>query len=386
MRRQSKEDTRLLSTPEVVTGHYGSLTPEQKQALEQLRVALPSLPPRYTELMLLRFLRARQFDVSKTVEMITNDIAWRKEVGADEALKTFPNNKYYQSLLNYWPGRNHKHDKRGVHIYYERVGVVDPKSLITSIPEDDIIKFHIYLMETGESVLLKETQTVPLEQLDMGVVIIEDLTDLGRKHLYAGGLNVIKRIAQIDQDHYPETLKKMIFVNAPSVFTLVWNFVSPWLDPITQAKMVICGSTDFRPLLQNEGITDEDLPEYLGGKCKCEGGCVPGGGIYLSKDAENAKSVQVAARDKHTEKIVVEEPSILQYFVKTDGYDIGFVIHDTVQKKSLVNTMCTDRATVEEITVSKGEYIVSFDNTHSMLRKKLVQYHLKLRPAEPDNE
>jgi len=58
--------------------------------------------------------------------------------------------------------------------------------------------------------------------------------------------------------------------------------VSPWLDPATLAKVSILGADYKDALLQD--IPEENLPVEFGGKCECEGGCVPGGGTY--KDAK----------------------------------------------------------------------------------------------------
>ena len=43
-----------------MSGYYGSLSDEQFAALQELRAKLGSLPPRYNDLFLLRFLRARK--------------------------------------------------------------------------------------------------------------------------------------------------------------------------------------------------------------------------------------------------------------------------------------------------------------------------------------
>ena len=41
-------------------------------------------PEQYDDAYLLRFLRARKFDLKKTLKMFDDFIAWRKKMGVDE--------------------------------------------------------------------------------------------------------------------------------------------------------------------------------------------------------------------------------------------------------------------------------------------------------------
>ena len=49
------------------------------------------------------------------------------------------------------------------------------------------------------------------------------------------------------------------------------SLVKPWLDPVTVNKIQILGSDYKKTLL--EQIPPENLPQFLGGTCNCEGGC-----------------------------------------------------------------------------------------------------------------
>jgi hypothetical protein len=54
---------------------------------------------------------------------------------------------------------------------------------------------------------------------------------------------MVQMLSGIDQDHYPEMLRKVIAINVPSLFSAVWKIVAPWLDPITQGKVTPMGVT-----------------------------------------------------------------------------------------------------------------------------------------------
>ena len=72
----------------------------------------------------------------------------------------------------------------------------------------------------------------------------------------------------------------MFIVNAPFLFSGVWAIIKPWLDKKTRDKISIHGSGFQKELLKL--IDKENLPDYLGGECKCsECGCLQNNpGIY----------------------------------------------------------------------------------------------------------
>jgi hypothetical protein len=71
-------------------------------------------------------------------------------------------------------------------------------------------------------------------------VIVFDLKDLTYS-LETRALSVFRKIITIDQDYYPERLKYFFVINAPWYFSVIWNVVYPWIDPVTRDKMKIIG-------------------------------------------------------------------------------------------------------------------------------------------------
>lgn len=64
---------------------------------------------------------------------------------------------------------------------------------------------------------------------------------LSLRNLDAVGL---KNIFHMLQQHYVEHLDKLYMVNASSIFWGLWKVVSPFIDPVTRAKIVFLESTD----------------------------------------------------------------------------------------------------------------------------------------------
>jgi len=95
-------------------GRLGNLTVTQQHALDKLRKELQDegifVPERMDDAALLRFLRARKFDVEKAKTMIVACEKWRKDFGVDELMQNF-DFKEKEEVDKYYPQYYHKMDK-----------------------------------------------------------------------------------------------------------------------------------------------------------------------------------------------------------------------------------------------------------------------------------
>jgi hypothetical protein len=328
--------------------------------------------------------------------MIRNDVKWRREVGVSKILESFPKNKYFQACIDYWPGAWHGPDKEGVPVWYERVGIVDPKGFTKAVPLEDLIEFHIFLMERGERMIeewAKEHGFCP-----EGNVVVQDCSGLGWKHLYSPGLNAVRRTVEIDEAHYPERLKILIAVNAPSIFTVFWKILKNWLDPRTIAKIQIVG-TDFMPTLEQH-VDKKYAPKYLGGPCtQCQGECVKGGGTFGNATSENKDLVEVVVTDKHRKRIRADKKGVsIGWEFRSTGYDIGFVVtrEDLGAESMPVEVHPYSRCDPDRLIQGRivaetpGYYTLEWDNSYSMMRTKSLSYQVyvdePLETAENTNK
>jgi hypothetical protein len=78
-------------------------------------------------------------------------------------------------------------------------------------------------------------------------------------------LKVTMDIAYIMQNHYPERLTRIYFINPPWNFSTFWAMVSPFLDQVTKEKIQFISDTDLVKVL-SATIYDLDVVEAgLGG-------------------------------------------------------------------------------------------------------------------------
>lgn len=259
-------------TRDPLSGHVGHLTDDQAKALKQFREELTEAKyydkNRHDDATLLRFLRARKFDLARAKEMIINCENWRKSFGVDDIVKSF-DFKEKEEVDKYYPQFYHKMDKDGRPIYIEQLGKLDIKALYAVTTQERQLQRLVWEYEKFLTDRLPACSVAVGQPVETSCTIL-DLQNVGLANFYKVK-DYVMQASKIGQDYYPECMGKFYIINAPYLFSTVWAFVKPWLDEVTVAKIAILGSNYKGTLL--EQIPAENLPASLGGACNCEGGC-----------------------------------------------------------------------------------------------------------------
>ncbi len=219
-----------------------------------------------------RFLTARQYDITKSLDMINKWAVWyetplneykmdKKDLCPKDLLLIHSDEKEHLSTEAFlWS--NTGEDREGRPIYFEKTGYCASRysEIKKNFSEDEMFVRHIRQQETMVDRLKKASEKY-------GRPITKQVAILDLKGLPFApdsmGFRVIHRSIVIDEACYPERLEKLFVINAPIYFTAIWAIVKPWIDAVTVKKIQIIGS-NFQDILKAQ-IAEDQLPVEYGG-------------------------------------------------------------------------------------------------------------------------
>ncbi|XP_052073554.1 SEC14-like protein 2 [Mytilus californianus] len=386
-----------------MSGHVGDLNEKQTIALQKFKEAVSDLLcPEQDDFYLLRWLRARNFDLKKSEIMFRNHIEWRKKVSADKILQDYTEPEV---LKKFFTGGLHGFSKDGCPIWIDPFGNIDLKGLLRSAKKSDAVLSKVYILEKLYNVTFKEQTQKVGTRVDQ-VVVIYDLENCSRRHLWKPGLDCFCEIVSMVEDNYPETLRIAFVINAPRIFPVIFHLVKPFLAEETAKKIHIFGSNYKEELYKY--IDKDQLPSHWGGTCvdpdgdpKCRSKICPGGVVpkeYYRKydlEAENLTSVDVGRGSSLQLDYTVRVPNcIIRWQFSTEGFDIGFGIYrrtkDSRQKAGEMEEIFPSQRVNSHLILEDGSivcskagtYIIRFDNTYSWTRSKTIRYLIEVLEPE----
>ncbi|XP_044301650.1 SEC14-like protein 5 isoform X3 [Varanus komodoensis] len=245
--------------------YLGQLTPMQESCLIRLRQWLQEthkgkIPK---DEHILRFLRARDFNIDKAREMLCQSLMWRKQYQVDYILQTW---RPPSLLEEYYTGGWHYQDKDGRPLYILRLGQMDTKGLVKALGEESLLRHVLSINEEGQKRC--EENTNLFGRPIMSWTCLVDLEGLNMRHLWRPGVKALLRTIEVVEDNYPETLGRLLIVRAPRVFPVLWTLVSPFINENTRQKFLIYSGNNYQGPGGLVDYLDKDvIPDFLGGEC-----------------------------------------------------------------------------------------------------------------------
>ncbi|KAJ6118059.1 hypothetical protein N7471_013936 [Penicillium samsonianum] len=222
---------------------------------------LDTLKHDHPDAVLLRFLRARKWDVPKSFAMMMEAILWRvKEMHVDHdvmakgelyALRQTQNKSSTSEqkagndfLSQMRMGKSYVHgvDRAGRPIVVVRVRLHKPGAQ----SEESLERYIVHVIESVRLTLAPPVETA---------AVLFDMTGFGLSNME---YPPVKFILRCFEANYPECLGIMLIHNAPWVFSGIWKLIRGWMDPEIAAKVEFTNSVaDLEKFIPRDQIVEE---------------------------------------------------------------------------------------------------------------------------------
>ncbi|GCB63434.1 hypothetical protein scyTo_0014620 [Scyliorhinus torazame] len=320
-----------------MSGRVGDLSPKQAETLskfrENIQDILPSLPAQ-DDHFLLRWLRARGFNLQKAEFMIRKHVEFRRQMKVDTLRNDW---EPPEVITRYFAGGMCGYDKQGSPIWYDVIGPLDPKGLMHSASKQDFLKTKIRDCELLREECIEQSKKHN-KQIE-AITMIYDCENLGMKHLWKPAVELYGEVLTMFEDNYPEGLKTLFVIKAPKIFPVAYNLIKHFLSEDTRKKIQVLGGNWKEVLLQY--IDAEQLPVYYGGtladpdgnpKCTSKinfGGDVPKSYYILESIKQQYENTVTVNRGStfQSEYEMLFPGCVLRWQFLTESADIGFGVY-----------------------------------------------------------
>jgi len=246
-----------------------SLPLEKRQAVADFREQLKRNGMHHsavneTDFRLLQFLRAKKMDLDAALSMYKENAVWREENAVDGILEE--DLPYEEELAKAWPVAYHGRDAYGRPICIQKLALLDVASLLErGISEDALMRYHIKTMEF-QSQLVQAATYCECTHIETTFVIIDGKDFSFSKSFNRKSRRFFGKLIDIDSNHYPETLGKLVLVNAPPSVMTVWSFMKPFIDAKTKQRIFIHKDGEKAKEILKSCMSEEYIPVAYGGR------------------------------------------------------------------------------------------------------------------------
>ncbi|EOY17340.1 SEC14 cytosolic factor family protein / phosphoglyceride transfer family protein isoform 2 [Theobroma cacao] len=333
---------------------------------------IPLLADERSDVILLKFLRARDFKVKDAFTMIKNTARWRKEFGIEGLLDEELGHELEKVVFM------HGFDKEGHPVCYNVYGEFQNKELYQNAfaDEEKRSKFLRWRIQFLEKSIRK------LDFSPSGICTIVQVNDLknspgpGKKELRQATNQALNLL----QDNYPEFVAKQVFINVPWWYRAFNMMISPFLTQRTKSKFVFAGPAKSAETLFRY-IAPEQVPVQYGGLSR------EGEQEFTVADA--VTEVTIKPSTKHTVEFpITEQKCNLVWELRVVGWDVNYgaeFVPSAEDGYTVIVSKTRKVTTADEAVISDsfktgdpGKVVLTVDNQTS--KKKKLLYRSKTKP------
>ncbi|KAF8099542.1 hypothetical protein N665_0242s0026 [Sinapis alba] len=334
---------------------------------------VPLLKDDRSDVVLLKFLRARDFKVKDSLAMLKNTVKWRRDFKIDELVDEDLVDDLDKVVFM------HGHDREGHPVCYNVYGEFQNKELYNKTFSDEEKRKHF--LRTRIQFLERSIRKLDFSSGGVSTIFqINDMKNspgLGKKELRSA----TKQAVQLLQDNYPEFVFKQAFINVPWWYLVFYTVIGPFMTPRSKSKLVFAGPSRSAETLFKY-ISPEQVPVQYGGLSVDPCDCNPD----FSLD-DPASEVTVKPGTKQTVEIIIYEKCEIVWEIRVIGWEVSYkaefvpeekdaytvVVEKPRKMKPADEPVLTQSFKVNEL----GKVLLTVDNPTSKKKKLVYRFNVK---------
>lgn len=282
---------------------------EFRRYVEQLglddHAACTNVPHTRRAATLLRFLRARSWNLQKAAALLGDALDWRRDFQIEQKLAAWRREWEAQTSERVRLFQTYDfvdclgQDKEGLPVYVHRFSQGDPGGLARELGEEVLLLRFLQVVE--DSFEQSQRRILETGRLLTNFVEVYDMGNYGLVQRWfqraMAAVGPYKRFGPILDKVYPERVRASFILRAPPAFAVVWRIMAPLLPEATKKKIRIRGFHARAWLAELEEFMPEgSIPPWLRSEepahlCQAKpyGGIVPSaakGGGQTAPEAE----------------------------------------------------------------------------------------------------
>ena len=177
-------------------------------------------------------------------------------------------------------------------------------------------------------------------------------------------LAIVKEQAAIDSICFPETMSKMLIVNAPSYFAATWRVIKGWIDARTASKIEVISNRATMEKRLLEYIDADQLPSDYGGTGPDTSATL---NLGLTGDFTRLDTKMLYLRGHGSETVDVEAGEQLEVSVYTRATAVAtFALTDANSKSHFVDNVTVQHLGTGDMDSEKPTIVII--NQDSLIR------------------
>lgn len=369
-----KVTTEEAATTAESTSDKQNLEEKTEKAPEEVFIwGIPLLADERSDVILLKFLRARDFKVKEAFIMMKNTIQWRKEFGIDSLIEEDLGDDLEKVVFM------HGFDRDKHPVCYNVFGEFQNKELYqkTFSTAEKRMKFLRWRIQFLERSIRK------LDFTPGGVNTIFQVNDLknspgpGKRELR----QATKQALHLLQDNYPEFVAKQVFINVPWWYLAFYTMMSPFMTQRTKSKFVFAGAGKTAETLFKY-VSPEQVPVQYGGLSVDYCDCNPDFTI-----ADPVTELIVKPATKQNVEIIISEKCIIVWELRVVGWEVSYsaeFVPNSEDSYTVIIQKATRMSPNDGPVVSNsykvidlGKIVLTIDNPTSKKKKLLYRFTVK---------